>query len=141
MLGSVGYWFYKALAGINLAPGAAGCDRLRIEPRFVAGLDDADGEYQSVRGVVRCSWQRTAGLVHLSLDIPVNAEADVVIPIDGSTRRVLEGDTPVWDQHGPTGHPDVRVTAQDGETLTMHVGSGHFDLRIVSSSVTRSAAS
>ena len=43
MFGSVGSWLYKALAGINLAPGATGFEKILIQPQMVRDLTHASG--------------------------------------------------------------------------------------------------
>ena len=43
MFGSVGAWFYSALAGINPDPVAPGFQRIRIEPQVVRDLRWASG--------------------------------------------------------------------------------------------------
>ncbi len=49
-LGSVGEWLYRFVLGIDLAPGAAGFDRLVIRPHPGGSLTYARGSFRSVRG-------------------------------------------------------------------------------------------
>jgi len=80
MFGSVNEWFYKHLAGIQPQAEAVGFDRLRIEPSVPAGLEWAEGRYESVRGTVRSGWELKEGLLRLAVEIPVNTTATVRIP-------------------------------------------------------------
>ena len=49
-LGSVGEWLYRFVLGIELAPGAAGFDRVEIRPHPGGSLSYARGSFRSVRG-------------------------------------------------------------------------------------------
>jgi alpha-L-rhamnosidase len=80
MFGSVNEWSYKSLAGIRPEAGAVGFDRFRIEPNMPAGLEWVEASYESVRGIVSSSWRLENDLLHLDIEIPVNATAVVQIP-------------------------------------------------------------
>ncbi len=97
MFGSVGSWLYKALAGINLAPGTAGFERILIAPQMVRDLTHASGSTRTVRGEVACAWSRTELAVRVEVTIPFGSEAEVVIPKLGIRNiRISEGGQPVW---------------------------------------------
>ena len=80
MFGSVGSWLYKALAGINLAPGTTGFEKILIAPQMVRDLTHASGSTMTVRGEVACAWSRTERSVRVEVTVPFGSEAEVVIP-------------------------------------------------------------
>ncbi len=63
MFGSVGAWLYKALAGITMAPGTVGYEKLILQPQMVRDLKHASGSIDTLRGEVGCTWSRTDGSV------------------------------------------------------------------------------
>jgi alpha-L-rhamnosidase len=97
MFGSVGSWLYKALAGINLAPGATGFEKILIQPQMVRDLTHASGSTTTVRGEVACAWSRTERTVRVEVTIPFGSEAEVVIPKLGIRDfKVSEGGRTIW---------------------------------------------
>jgi alpha-L-rhamnosidase len=97
MFGSVGAWFYKALAGINLAPGATGFEKILIQPQMVRDLTHASGSTMTVRGEVACAWSRTERSVRVEVTVPFGSEAEVVIPKLGIRDiKVSEGGQTIW---------------------------------------------
>jgi alpha-L-rhamnosidase len=79
-LGSVGEWLYRFVLGIELAPGAAGFDRLVLRPHPGGGLSHAGGSYRSVRGTVSSRWQLADGRFALQVELPPNVTASVRVP-------------------------------------------------------------
>jgi alpha-L-rhamnosidase len=97
MFGSVGSWLYKALAGINLAPGTAGFERILIAPQMVRDLTHASGSTTTVRGEVACAWSRTERSVRVEVTVPFGSEAEVVIPKLGIRDiKISEGGQTIW---------------------------------------------
>ena len=79
-LGSVGEWLYRFVLGIELAPGAAGFDRVVIRPHPGGSLDYARGAFESVRGEISTTWARDGSRFTLSVQIPPNVRASVRVP-------------------------------------------------------------
>jgi alpha-L-rhamnosidase len=77
MFGSVEAWFMKHALGISVPEDAAGCDRIVICPKPVAGLSWAKGEYRSVKGPIRVSWKIVGGKTRLAIDVPKGVQARV----------------------------------------------------------------
>jgi alpha-L-rhamnosidase len=97
MFGSVGSWLYKALAGINLAPGTVGFERILIAPQMVRDLTHASGSTMTVRGEVACAWSRTERSVRVEVTVPFGSEAEVVIPKLGIRDiKISEGGQSIW---------------------------------------------
>lgn len=133
MFGSLGAWFYQALAGIDNQPGTAGYEHIRIEPQIVEDLAWASGTVRTVRGTVSSSWTHAPGSVTLEVEIPVNSDAQVVLPrLDPMTEiTVKEGDHVIWEQgRFVSGTPGINAGRHEQDAYVFDVGSGHYVFRL-----------
>lgn len=80
MFGSVVAWFYNTLAGIRFDEAAPGMKHLVIAPQPVGDLTYCRGSYQSLYGLVRSDWRINQGQFELTVEIPVNTTATVILP-------------------------------------------------------------
>ena len=78
-MGDVSAWMMNQLAGINHDDSAPGFRHIRITPHFVKELDWAKGEYHSVRGRIASEWKREGDKVMLTVTIPADCSADIVV--------------------------------------------------------------
>jgi alpha-L-rhamnosidase len=86
-LGSVGSWLYEHVAGIRAAqPGYA---QIVIAPE-PGPLQWARATYASVRGPITSEWRREGDTFRLSVEIPPNVTATVVLP-GGETHEIGPG--------------------------------------------------
>jgi alpha-L-rhamnosidase len=134
MFGSVGAWFYQALAGINLGADSAGYRQIRIEPQIARDLTWASGTVETVRGTVSSAWSHSPGVLSLDVTIPVNSQARIVIPKEEeATELVLrEGDQVVWEKgkYVP-GVPGVTGASQERNgNMVLEVGSGRYSFKL-----------
>jgi alpha-L-rhamnosidase len=128
MFGSVGSWFYKALAGINPDPEAVGFRKIALAPQMVRDLTYAAGSVDTVRGRVLCSWKRTAKTVTLVAVIPMGSEAEVAIPKFNLQNIVVrEGERVIWKDGKflPGAAGIVDAVDKDG-SIRIKVGSGRY---------------
>jgi len=126
----VGSWFYKILAGINLAEDARGADRFVIKPYPVQTLPYAEAALKTVKGELAVKWTQTAGRFALEVDVPANSRALISLPVAGSSVEVqlTESGAAIWAQgrfvegaaHGVTG-----CAFRDGR-LEVEIGSGRY---------------
>ena len=80
MFGEIGAWFYKALGGINPDETKPGFQQCKLAPHFVSGLDRFAAEYQSVRGMIRTSWERNKDVIRYRIEIPAGVQASLILP-------------------------------------------------------------
>ena len=80
MLGHITEWFYKDLVGIDSDPEAPGFENVVIKPTPVGDLTWAEASYDSLRGEIRCRWERDGSKFTLQLTIPANSTATVYLP-------------------------------------------------------------
>ena len=78
-MGDVSAWMMNQLAGINHDDSDPGFRHIRITPHFVKELDWAKGEYHSVRGRIASEWKREGDKVMLTVTIPADCSADIVV--------------------------------------------------------------
>ena len=120
MFGSVSEWFYKALAGINSAPGSVAFDKIVIAPQITGDFQWVHGSYNSIRGNITSNWKLDGDTLQIEVRIPANTTAEIWIP---SAAAITEGDKPVELADG------VRTiqypTRPDGPTILL-VGSGTY---------------
>jgi alpha-L-rhamnosidase len=128
MFGSVGAWFYKALAGINLAPGTTGFEKVLIEPRMVRDLTHASGSTRTVRGEIACAWSRTERTVRVEVTIPFGSEAEIVVPKLGiRSVRISEGGRAVWTGGKYAGGAPGIAGAEDKDgAIRFKTGGGRY---------------
>ena len=128
MFGSVGAWLYKALAGINMAPGSVGFESILFQPQMVRDLRHASGTVQTLRGEVGCAWSRTDTSVRVEAVVPVGSTAEIVIPkFNLRNAKVTEGGKTVWEkgQYVP-GAAGVAGAADKDGLIRIKAGSGRY---------------
>jgi alpha-L-rhamnosidase len=129
MFGSVGAWFYRALAGINQQPGTAGYRHIVIQPQIVEDLHWASGTIHTIRGVVSCSWVHRPGRITLRVTVPDGSDARVWVPEEDEWTNVTvrEGDHVVWqDDHYVPGDPGITGATRTGSRISFQIGSGNY---------------
>lgn len=135
MFGSIGVWFYTALAGINVAEGGAGYRHIRIEPQVVRDLQYASGSLETLRGAVSSSWSRSNKALHLDVTVPVGSTAEVAIPKLGLRDvTVEESGRTVWQggSYRP-GAPGLTGARETDRAVVLQTGSGRYQFRLAGS--------
>jgi alpha-L-rhamnosidase len=136
MFGSVGAWFYQALAGIKVGADGPGYRQIRIEPQIARDLAWASGTVETVRGTVSSAWSHFPDATSLEVTIPVNSQARIVIPTEAEATEVVvrEGEQVVWDkgQYVP-GVPGVTAASQESNgSIVVELGSGRYSFKLSS---------
>ena len=128
MFGSVGSWLYKALAGINLAPGTSGFEKVVFAPQMARDLRHASGSTRTVRGEVACAWSRTETSVRIEVTVPVGAEAEVVLPkLNIRDIQISEGGKTVWADGKFLAGPSGIAGAEDKDgAIRFKTGGGRY---------------
>jgi alpha-L-rhamnosidase len=125
-IGAVGEWMMRAIVGINDDPARPGFERCIIWPRFPkqepGTVTWAEGHYDSIRGRIRCRWERNGEGLVLTVRIPANMTATVCLPSQAE-EQVTESGRPVRRA------PGVRVLGVADGCLRLAVESGAYDFR------------
>ena len=133
MFGSVGAWFYNALGGINLSPESVGYQHIRIAPQVVEDLTWASASVDSMRGTISSSWTHSPERITLEVAIPVNSDAQVVLPTEPQMTDVVirEGDRVVWEKgHYVSGDPGLTGATREGRNIIFQLGSGAYSFQL-----------
>jgi len=80
LAGDLVEWAWADLAGIAPADGGGGFRTIRMEPRFVKGLDFVEAAYDSPCGRIESRWRRDGERIRWEVSVPVHAEAEVAVP-------------------------------------------------------------
>ncbi|HEV2348269.1 MAG TPA: family 78 glycoside hydrolase catalytic domain [Terriglobia bacterium] len=134
MFGSVGAWFYRALAGINLNQDSVGYRHIRIEPQMVRDLTQASGSVETIRGTVSSSWTHTRGTITLEVAIPVGSDAQIVMRKDDDTTgfTITEGSRTVFaNGHYISGTEGITgANEEKSGVIIFNVGSGTYSFKL-----------
>ncbi|QAY65367.1 alpha-L-rhamnosidase [Paenibacillus protaetiae] len=119
--GAIGEWLYRSVAGLDLDESAPGYKRLRIAPQFGAGeLTSARASLATPYGQAESSWRSEAGETTLSLQIPANTIADVLLR--GTwLEQVRESGNRLEDAEG------VSRCQQTADGVQLTAGSGSYE--------------
>ena len=120
MLGSVGAWFYRHLAGIQLAATAIAADRVLIRPPFVAGLNAAAATLETPRGTLACDWERGPQGLVLRLLIPLGCRVEVELRGPYGALDVTEAGQPLSTTEG------VAAVVEGAGVLRFTAASGRY---------------
>lgn len=128
MFGSIGAWFYEALAGINFDDAQPGYRHIRFAPQIVRDLNWASGTLETVRGTVSSSWSRSRDSLRIQVSVPVGSTAEIHIPKLGLNGiRINESGREIWaDGKFEPGSPGVVGAEETPNTIVIQIGSGRY---------------
>ena len=134
MFGSVGAWFYKALAGIQQKEDSAGFKHILIRPEMVRDLSFASGTVYTPRGRITSSWTRSDHHIELKVHIPVNADAEVFIPKLklGNIMLKESGNRIYTEGKFLTGVPGINKVEELEDFMRIEIGSGWYHFELIS---------
>ncbi len=122
MMGSVDSWFYKYCLGILPDVQYPGFERFIIRPSIFKDLNSVNGEFVSVKGLVKSAWRKEDGFFFLDVTIPGNSTATVFVPTKNH-RSITEGERPI-EQVG-----EVKFLREEKEYALFRVGSGTYHFK------------
>jgi len=93
MYASVGAWFYRRLAGIQVPDDAIGMSRVIIRPPMNLSLGRASAELSTVRGALSSAWRRLDDQVIIDVRVPVGIRAELQLPAGAEVMATI-GDPP-----------------------------------------------
>lgn len=119
--GAVYQWMVENIGGIrNDLPSFK---RMTIAPKLDPNLSWADVRYESVRGLIRCSWKRDGKMLELEVTVPANTTATVVVPAKAGAK--LSEDGQAIEQ--ATG---VQLVRRQPNQVVLAVSSGTYRLMV-----------
>ena len=87
MMGQIDEWFFHSLAGI--VPSTPGFKEFTIQPQVVGDLNWVNAKHETLYGSIAVSWKRENGVFYLSVDVPVNTRATVILPDGNNTQKMV----------------------------------------------------
>ncbi|WP_371193797.1 family 78 glycoside hydrolase catalytic domain [Glaciecola sp. SC05] len=87
--GTVSRWFYEGILGIT--PAEPGFKRINIAPQFGPQLTHAKGGYITPHGEVGVSWEMQGGYLMMTVTVPKNTTADIVLPSAEQASLTING--------------------------------------------------
>ncbi len=115
--GAIGNWLYQVVAGI--APGAPGYRHIIFQPQPGGGLTFASATYQSLYGEIAANWQIDGERFQLTVTVPTNTTATVVIPTRLG-RQITEGGEALESAVG------IRGVRREQMATSIEIGSGVY---------------
>ena len=120
MFGDVSAWYYKYLAGIQMA--APGFKSIILKPHLVAGLTSARATHDSTRGRIASSWAIRSGVLNWSVTVPANTRATVFVPVSSQdAAAITEGGQPIARARG------VKPLRQEDGAQVFEVEPGSYN--------------
>jgi alpha-L-rhamnosidase len=120
MLGHITEWFYKDLVGIDTDPEKPGFENVIIKTTPVDDLTWAEASYESLRGEIKCRWERDGKTFKLKITIPANSTGTVYLPAGEDS-----GDTENGELAGES--EGVKFLRRGGDRNVYSVGSGTYE--------------
>ncbi len=118
--GAVGEWVWQELVGLRPDETAPGFAHFYVAPRPGGGLAQIDATFTSPRGEIRVDWTARDGTLTLSVAVPVNSTATIVVPA-AEPYAVRERGAPLDDALCTGGARPV------AGGVACQVGSGRFE--------------
>jgi len=120
--GAVADWMFAHLGGVQIVE--PGYKKSRIAPLFErSGMDRARCSLRTPFGLLASEWQTAGNELKLTVTVPANTSAEVVIPAS-SAEVVREGDVPAVSARG------VKASTYNEGRLTLLVGSGRYEFTV-----------
>lgn len=106
-LGAVADWLHRSVAG--LAPAEPGYREILVRPLLGGGLESAAARHLTPYGMAAVGWERGEGMLRLSVEVPVGANATVYVPGGEGPVRVGHGHH-AWEVSDPVSSSTPRTT-------------------------------
>jgi alpha-L-rhamnosidase len=122
MMGSIDSWFYKYLLGILPDVSHPGFEKFTIKPYIINELSFAEGEYNSVKGLIKSAWKKKAGFIYMDITIPENSTATVYIPTKNA-KSITEGNRKIDKIK------ELKFLKTEGVYAAFEIGSGTYNFK------------
>lgn len=114
LLGDLLVWYYENLAGIKSA--APGFKQIVMKPEIIEGLNHVNASYQSIYGLIKSNWTKTAGQFIWNISIPPNTSAIVHLPAE-SRKAITEKGSAL---------NDLKFIRMENSRALFELGSGDY---------------
>jgi alpha-L-rhamnosidase len=118
---SIGSWFIQRLAGIRPDPEKPGFQNAIIEPVFLQEIRFVQGSQNSSYGRIESNWRREGDSIRLSVKIPPNSTATVILSAKAIADVTVNGASIQEAEH-------VTFREMKNERVVVDVGSGSYEI-------------
>ncbi len=80
MFGTIGDYFYKGLAGLNIDDTSPGFKHFIVKPSVNNDIEWVEAGYDSPYGQIESKWKRLTNGLQMNVTIPPNSTADIYVP-------------------------------------------------------------
>ncbi len=115
--GAIGDWMYRVSAGIETM--GAGYKHLILQPHPTKKLTYSKASFESSYGTVASGWERRGTKIVVSLKIPANTNATIILPVGSDTKTTVNGIA----VSGNKNFSNVRLS---DKKLILEAGSGDY---------------
>ena len=119
MMGSVGSWFYKYVLGINPDFQYPGFGQFTIKPFIFSDLTFAEGELNTVKGLIKTAWRKQGNTLTMNVTIPANTTARVYLPAK-TIKDVTESGRSISRIN------EINLLGKEDGYVILKVGSGNY---------------
>jgi alpha-L-rhamnosidase len=117
--GSIGDWLYRVVCGIDTDIQSPGYRHIHIKPQPGPGFSYAKAAFKSMYGEIKSSWEDSGDELKISITIPANTTASVVLP-SAQLDDVREGTVSLDRAEG------IISCSQSGQSVQLELGSGDY---------------
>jgi alpha-L-rhamnosidase len=115
--GAIGDWMYRVSAGIET--GGPGYKHLVIQPHPTEKLTYSKASFESSYGTVASGWERKDNKIVVTVKIPANSTATIILPVDTASKVTEEGKS-------LTDNKVFSSIKAEGKKLLIESGSGTY---------------
>ncbi len=120
--GAIGDWMYRTVAGLQEA--SPGYKEILITPKPGGKLTNASAELKTNYGVAKSSWKIESGTFKLSITIPANTTATIVLP-QAASSTITEHGIDIGKLKA------ISSSIKEGSDLKITIGSGTYQFDYV----------
>jgi len=123
-LGSCGEWMYETIGGIGRDPQRPGFQHPVIRPIPGGGLTWAKASYDSDYGPIKSDWKIDGNQFTLTIEVPPNTTATVVLPTNTSdSKNVNVDDKPAVQVEGVKA---IDLSTDGSDAASFEISSGRY---------------
>lgn len=120
-IGSVGEWMHGTMVGINYDEKQPGYRHFLLTPTPGGTLTWAQGSYHAITGKVEVAWKKENGQLMVTVDIPANTTATLVLP---GVQDLREGGQPL------SANKFVKQIGKKNGQTSLHLASGKYNFSV-----------
>ena len=134
---TVGEWFYKSLAGIQMDQSSPGFKNAIIKLYVIGNLNYVKANVQTIRGIISSEWRRDGNELTLNITIPCNCESKIYIPLlETKETNITESNNFLVKNGKFTANlPGIIYSGIETDYAVFEVGSGSYNFKMYGKSL------